>query len=416
MYIKNQILIDLKGMGVKLKLAIVTFNFDPNRPGGVNSVVVRLLQMISRIVPAEIDLLSFSNSSYDSNSISLFRPKTYRNSLVVADGNFQGCPVIRVGSIGSELEFLRYRKRSELKYLFASYELVIVVTGIVQFANVIPKVKVPILIQCATRLPWERESQYGSMSSIKRILLKLQLPLLFFQEHNVLRSQAIFLVENSRMRDWIESKAVRQPEMWYPAVGTAPTNSPPNQSANSKGHFVSVGRLNDPRKGWDRLFLAYRKAFDLNSALPALVVVGGGDFPQNVRNLLQELESHYPVTILQNATDEERDLAIQSASYFLQTSHEEGLGIAALEALSFGIPLICSDTDGSREYVVEGKSGRLVRQGINFIDEFSHAINSSQHWDYGALHISCKEFFASKFSSEVSLEKLRMILKRVGAF
>jgi glycosyltransferase involved in cell wall biosynthesis len=400
-------------MGADLKVAIVTFNFDPKRPGGVNSVAVRLCQIIGRIVPANIELISFSNSSYDTYSISLLRPHSYRNSLVVDDGFFQGCPVIRVGAIGSELEFLRYRKRRELEYLFASYDLVIVVTGIVQFANVIPKIKAPLLVQCATRLTWERESQYESMSRIKRFVLKSQLPFLSFQEHKVLRSQALFLVENSRMRDWIESKAIRKPEMWYPPVETAHTNSPPNLSANRKGHFISVGRLNDPRKGWERLFLAYRKAFDLNSALPDLIVIGGGEFSQSIRDLLQEQGSRYPVTILQNATDEERDLAIQSASYFLQTSYEEGLGIAALEALSFGIPLICSDTNGSQEYVIEGKSGKLIRQGIHFIDDFSHALNSSQNWDYESLHINCKELFATKFSSEASVEKLRMILKRV---
>ena len=93
MYIKDSVELE----GGKLRLAIATFNFDPSRPGGVNSVVIQLLHMIRQVVPVKIDIVSFSNVSYDSNSISLLRPKSYRNSLVVADGLFQGSRIIRVG-------------------------------------------------------------------------------------------------------------------------------------------------------------------------------------------------------------------------------------------------------------------------------------------------------------------------------
>ncbi len=410
MYIKHLAILE----GVKLRLAIVTFNFDPNRPGGVNSVVIQLLQMIRGFIPAKLDIFSFSNVSYDSNSISLFRPKSYRNTLVVADGMFQDSKIIRVGSIGSELEFLRYRKRNELKNFFESYSAIIVVTGIIQFANVIPKLQIPVIVQCATRLPWERQSQYPSMKRGKRVILKIQRPVLAIQEFRVLRSQAIFLVENSRMKKWIESKAFQTPEVWYPGVKTSAEKLPPGNSPSIKGHFVSVGRLNDSRKGWERLFLAYKESFDLNPKLPGLVVIGGGEFLEKTQELVDKIIVSYPVTILKNASNLERDRVMSSASYFLQTSYEEGLGLAALEALSFGVPLICSDTDGSREYVVEGRSGTLIPQGEHFVKDFGKAIASSQSWNYEALHVSSKELFGSKFSQEVSLQRLRIILKNVG--
>ena len=410
MYIKDSVELE----GGKLRLAIATFNFDPSRPGGVNSVVIQLLHMIRQVVPVKIDIVSFSNVSYDSNSISLLRPKSYRNSLVVADGLFQGSRIIRVGSIGSELEFLRYRKRNELKNFFGSYSAIIVVTGIIQFANVIPKLRIPVIVQCATRLPWERQSQYSSMRRGKRIILKMQRPLLAIQELRVLRSPAIFLVENRRMKKWVESKAFHNPEIWYPGVETPQKKLRQDYSPSIKGHFISVGRLNDPRKGWERLFLAYKDSFDSNPKLPGLVVIGGGEFSKKMQELVDEMILSYPVTILRNASNVERDRVMLSASYFLQTSYEEGLGLAALEALSFGVPLICSDTDGSREYVVEGRSGILVHQGEHFVKDFGKAIARSQSWNYEALHNSSKELFGSKFSYEVSLERLRVILKKVG--
>jgi glycosyltransferase involved in cell wall biosynthesis len=396
-----------------LKIALVTFNFDPHRPGGLNSVVMRLLESLNRIAPSKVEIISFSNSRFDSNSISFLRPMTYRNPRVHPDGFFNRSQITRVGSIGSEFEFLRYRKRTELATWFESFDLIIVVTGIIQFANVIPKVDVPILVQCATRLRWERESHYKSMGRARRAILKLQLPLLSLQESRVLKSQITFLVENTKMRNWIASKSKRDPEMWYPGLGTTRAKAASTSFPTQSGHFISVGRLNDPRKGWDRLLLAYKKSFDSNPTLPPLVVIGGGDFLQSTQKLADELCEDYPIRILRNAANSERDKALQNASFFLQTSHEEGLGLAALEALSFGIPLICSETDGSREYVREGVSGTLVPQGENFVDEFSEAIKRSQDWDYSILHAKSKILFESVFGDTVSEERLKQILTNV---
>jgi len=218
------------------------------------------------------------------------------------------------------------------------------------------------------------------------------------------------------MKDWIESKGFNKPEIWYPAVKALSKNSGLKCSPSIDGHFVSVGRLNDARKGWERLFLAYKEAYDANPQIPSLVVVGGGEFSQKVQEIVDELIRIYPINILRNASDYERDKILRSSSYFLQASYEEGLGLAALEALSFGVPVICSDTDGSREYVIDGESGMLVRQGKRFVQEFSEAILSSQSWNYKSLHASSKAVFASKFSYEVSLQRLHEILNKVEIY
>lgn len=396
----------------RLKIGLVTFNFDAERPSGVSNVAIKILEYISRGLASEIEIISFSNSSVDPNSIGFFRPRSFRNILTMPDGYFRGVPITRIGSIGSEFEVLRYRRRKELVDFFQGFDLIIVVTGGLQFANVIPRIHVPIIIQCATRLSWERKSQYSSMSRAKRCLLKSQLPLLALQERRVLRTDAIFLVENSRMREWVASRSRFEPEIWYPGIRSFETGVVSHINPNRKGHFISIGRLFEPRKGWARLFLAYKRAFDTLGGLPELQVVGAGSFPTDIQMLLDQLTPHYPIRILGELTDSERDLQIQSASYFLQTSHEEGLGLAALEALSFGVPLICSKTDGSREYIVEGLSGTSVAQGDNFIVEFSDAIIDSQNWDYSEFHKNAKKFFDSLFTNEISQQRLIDIIRR----
>lgn len=394
-----------------MKIGVITLGFEAENPGGVANVVIKVLDFIVREKSYTVELFSFSNKIYDPNSFAILHPRKKRRKLVESGFFFGEVPLTRIGAIGSELEFLRYRKRNELVYLFEKFDLLIVVTGALQFANVLPKLQIPVLIQCATRLNWERKSQYKSMVTLKKLALKMQMPILAIQEFKVLRSNVLFLVENSKMQDWISMRSKFYPKMWYPGIETTSSLSYLGKGPQKEGHFISVGRFNEPRKGWDRLFLAYKAAYDRMGNLPPLIVIGWGSFSKEVQAIIDELIPRYPIKVLPNLSNQERDSQIQSASYFLQTSHEEGLGLAALEALGFGVPLICSETDGSREYVIEGVSGALVTQGKYFTVEFANVIIQSQNWDYAALSFRSKKLFDKQFNSDVSQKKLIEIIK-----
>jgi glycosyltransferase involved in cell wall biosynthesis len=393
-----------------MKIALVTFDFNAERYGGVSSVCLKVFESIGKGMKSEIEIISFSNTKSNPYSICFSSPKSYRNIRLTNDGFFQGSPIIRIGSIGSEFEFMRYRKRSELTEFFSRFDLIIVVTGILQFANVIPRVKVPVLVQCATRLSWERKSQYLEMSRFKRIFLKLQRPVLSVQEKRVLASNVTVLVENNRMQKWVQSRSVNAPIMWYPGIRSRKNELNSSKKPEKTGCFISIGRLNEARKGWDRLFLAYKQAYDLHDGLPELVVVGAGSFSGSTAALLSSLLPRYPIKILGQLSDHERDVILSNSSYFLQTSYEEGLGLAALEALSFGVPLICSTTDGSQEYVFEGLNGKLVEQGESLIVDFSQAIIASQSWDYESLHLGSLDVYNKLFDIEFSQDSLMTII------
>jgi len=393
-----------------MRVAIVSFAIGSEKyKGGVSSVVQTVIRYLETVPSLEIDLIAFDNEIESSNSVTLHNPKTYKNSRQSEVEHFSGHRVIRFGSFAAEFETARYRSRKELSGFFDKFDFILVVTGFLQFVNVIPKVHIPIFVQCATRLKWERASQYSSMSMLRRMVLKLQKPLLWFIEKRVLKRDLILMAENTRMKVWLDSQTDSETHLWHPGINRKYSHDDFLVRNSIKGQFVAVGRLSEARKGWSRLLEAYALAYDRSDSIPKLIIIGHGEFSFNDSQTLEKYQN-YPIQIHRDLSDFERDEFLQSGSYFLQTSYEEGLGIAALEAMSLGMPLICSETDGAKEYLTDGVNGSLITQDLNFIENFACEIIRSQEWDYEKLSRASRKRFESSFSDIVSLDSLMKII------
>lgn len=90
-----------------------------------------------------------------------------------------------------------------------------------------------------------------------------------------------------------------------------------------------------------------------------LVLVGRGRLKNKMMSLSKELEISHRVHFLGYRSDVER--IMKSVDVYVQSSHWEGFGIAALEAMASGVPVIASDVDGLTEVVKDG--GLLFPKG-----------------------------------------------------
>ena len=392
-----------------MRIALVTHSFDLLEYGGVPTIVRDIAQSASQSTNVDVDIFSFESSRRSPYSFSFSRPKSIFSRRFSKGIDFYSSSVYLVGSFNADFEVFRYRQRWKLRSRFETYDCVLVVTGFLQFANVVPELNIPVFVQCATRLEWERKSQYESMAWIKRKILKLQIPLLRIQENAVLRGKKIFLTENSQMKQWVEKRSKRKSYLWYPGVNSGIEDLFSSKLNSKQGHFISVGRLYDFRKGWSRLMNAYARAYDKNSDIPKLVIVGQGEFSAIDLNTLCNLQQ-YPIEVHKNLPDSKKDDLLSTASFFLQASFEEGLGLAALEGMRSGLPLIVSDTYGAREYVHQGSNGFSVLQDDNFSENFTHAILETQNWDYQLLSQNSLNLYLENFSQKESAKKLFEIL------
>ena len=87
-------------------------------------------------------------------------------------------------------------------------------------------------------------------------------------------------------------------------------------------------------------------------------IVGQGSIHKVLQGEIAVIRSLERIKLL-GRVDEPREV-LWASDIFAMPSLKEGLGVAALEAMASGLPLIASDVGGLREVVEDGRSGIIV--------------------------------------------------------
>lgn len=140
--------------------------------------------------------------------------------------------------------------------------------------------------------------------------------------------------------------------------------------ADGRFVFLTVGGI-EPRKGSLELFEAAARLKAGLSPPPLLVIVGGHSFqdhtPYRRRALGRArrlgLEEGEDWTILGTVPDEDLPAWYWSADAFVLPSVKEGWGLAVLEAMAAGLPVVATDIPVFREYLTDGEAAVLVPPG-----------------------------------------------------
>jgi len=122
---------------------------------------------------------------------------------------------------------------------------------------------------------------------------------------------------------------------------------------------ATVARL-EPCKGIDTLLRAAARAVHEEPSLQLLVVGDGSD-----RDRLEQLAESLGIAAWVTFTGTRDDVPelLVAADLFAMPSHTEGLGVAAIEALAAGLPVLASNVGGLPEIVEDGRCGRLLPVG-----------------------------------------------------
>lgn len=159
------------------------------------------------------------------------------------------------------------------------------------------------------------------------------------------------------------SLGIRRVEQIENGIPTSLFCSVMAQPLGSKILILSVGRLSPVEKGQDILIRAVRRCVDRGLDIKCTFVgsPARGDLQsmQMLEDLTSELDLGNCVLFVQGRTDVATLLA--EANVFVLPSRREGFGLALVEAMAAGLPVIASNTGGPAEILEDGIDGLLFK-------------------------------------------------------
>lgn len=166
-----------------------------------------------------------------------------------------------------------------------------------------------------------------------------------------------FLIFNSndtshRVNSYFERNFGRRPRSMVSYIGADNVTRTPDQKRSifSGPYFVIVGTI-EGRKNHLGLLQVWREMASRSEIVPKLVIIGKRGWNNtSVLEMLDLCEAIQPhVLELNDLADDELFSIVSSASAMLFPSFSEGWGMPLVEALSLGVPVICSDIPVFRE-------------------------------------------------------------------
>ena len=126
-------------------------------------------------------------------------------------------------------------------------------------------------------------------------------------------------------------------------------------------YLLFVGTI-EPRKNLKRLLEAYALlSNDIRNKHPLIIIGGKGWGGEDINLIIEQLNLKKFIKVLGYLTNKELVQFYSHAYLFVMPSLYEGFGLPLLEAMSFGVPVVTSNTSSMPEIV--GDSAILVNPG-----------------------------------------------------
>ncbi|MFZ3301225.1 MAG: glycosyltransferase [Microgenomates group bacterium] len=178
----------------------------------------------------------------------------------------------------------------------------------------------------------------------------------------------------------------RDSEIIFPPVSL--TTSIQQPAHNKKEYYLIHGRF-EPYKRLDLIIDAFKQ-----NKLPLIVSGSGSEFERYSKKNFRNIK------FIEKPTDDELVKLYSNAKAFLMPQFED-FGITAVEAQSYGVPVIAYNKGGSCDTVVDGKTG------VMFNEQTKQSLNSAikkfdtMSFDSRYLITNAKRFGKDRFKREL---------------
>lgn len=183
-----------------------------------------------------------------------------------------------------------------------------------------------------------------------------------------------------------------------------------NKEISKLRKFLFLGALIQ-RKGVIDLLQAVKQMKNQGVSDFCLLIAGSGTEEQRLKEYAQTNGLQGCVEFLGWITKEQKPELLKKADVLVLPSYNEGLPIAILEAMSYGLPIISTDVGSIAEAVKENENGFLIKPGD--VDSLAHAMiqltNNSNLWKQESN--TSKKICEKNFSENVFFEAVEKVYR-----
>ncbi|MGE0641517.1 MAG: glycosyltransferase family 4 protein [Thermoanaerobaculia bacterium] len=262
-----------------------------------------------------------------------------------------------IGAWLPELEFTHYRATRPWRQLIAAHDLHLVVSGTAMAGRAFADSGTPFLAWIASDWHGDRKDRVREFPVLRRLLDRTVVqPVARGLERRILCTGRILALSQATRGELnrVAGREVVAQVMPYP-IDT--DRFRPDPEAVVPGRIGFVGRFDDPRKNLPLFLDALVVARGRNKEITACVI-GGRPGEDDLRRIRASgLES--AIEFVPYCGPERLATMLRSLDLIAVTAHQEGLGIATLEAMSSGAPVVSTRCGGPEEYVQDGRNGGL---------------------------------------------------------
>lgn len=124
--------------------------------------------------------------------------------------------------------------------------------------------------------------------------------------------------------------------------------------------FCTIGRLIKRKNLYDALDILSRIKGPYRFKF---LIIGEGPERPHLETIIKRLGLEETARLLGNVSDEVKFQILDVSDFYLSTALHEGFGLVFLEAMECGLPIICYNQGGQKDFLIDGKSGFLVPIG-----------------------------------------------------
>ena len=238
---------------------------------------------------------------------------------------------------------------------------------------------------------------FGIFDPLARLGLKLLVSPLRKWDYKSAQRADVVIANSSHIQSDIKKYYGRESVVVHPPVDTerftqlSVINHQPSQPRRG---FITMGRLATMK----RVDVIVDACTELN--VPLKVIGRGPDY----NNLVKRAGP--TVSFLTDVTDEAMPGELATASAFLFASHED-FGIAPIEAMAAGTPVIAYKAGGALDYVEPGKTGEFFEK--QSVESLKSALQNFDSSKYNADDIKSA---SQAFSNEQFHKNMRAVLQK----